>query len=83
VSEFGKRARKIEPEVHEEQLSSREQEVLQLLTEGMTNKQIADKLGIVETTVKTHLKNILGKLHLANRVEAATLAIKKRLNDRN
>ncbi len=82
VNEFAKRARSSTAEIDQEQLSSREQEVLQLLTQGMTNKQIAEKLGIVEGTVKTHLKNILGKLHLANRVEAATMAIKKGLTTR-
>ncbi len=79
VNEFGKRARQSDVGTHEEQLSSREQEVLQLLTQGMTNKQIAAKLGIVEGTVKSHLKSILAKLHLANRVEAAAMAIKKGL----
>ncbi len=79
VNEFAKRARRSDAETEGEQLSSREQEVLQLLTQGMTNKQIAGKLGIVEGTVKVHLKNILGKLHLANRVEAATMALKKGL----
>lgn len=82
VNEFGKRARRSDAEGDQEQLSSREQEVLQLLTQGMTNKQIAEALGIVEGTVKSHLKNILGKLHLANRVEAATMAIKKGLTTR-
>lgn len=82
VNEFGKRARGSDAEDDQEQLSSREQEVLQLLTQGMTNKQIAEELGIVEGTVKSHLKNILGKLHLANRVEAATMAIKKGLTTR-
>jgi RNA polymerase sigma factor (sigma-70 family) len=79
VNEFAKRARRTQAEIDEEQLSPREQEVLQLLTQGLTNKQIADKLGIVENTVKSHLKNILAKLHLTNRVEAATLALKKDL----
>ncbi len=82
VNEFAKHGRKSDAEIAEEQLSPREQEVLQLLTQGMTNKQIAEKLGIVEGTVKSHLKNILGKLHLANRVEAATLALKKGLSAR-
>ena len=82
LTEFAKRARRTQAEIDEEQLSPREQEVLQLLTQGLTNKQIAHKLGIVEGTVKVHLKNILAKLHLTNRVEAATLALKKGLTTR-
>lgn len=60
-------------------LTKREQEVLGLLTQGLTNKQIGNRLGIAENTVKNHLKNILGKLHLENRVQAATLALEKGL----
>ncbi len=79
LNEFGKRARKSQAEIAEEELSPREQQVLQFLTQGLTNKQIASQLGIAEDTVKSHLKSILGKLHLSNRVEAATLALKKGL----
>ena len=56
-------------------LTAREKEVLQLLAAGLTNKEIGSKLDIAENTVKNHLKSILGKLHLQNRVQAATLAI--------
>lgn len=59
-----------------ERLSPREREVLELLTKGETNKEIAVSLGISENTVKNHLKNILEKLHLENRVQAATYALK-------
>jgi DNA-binding NarL/FixJ family response regulator len=60
-------------------LSPREGEVLQLVARGATNKEIADSLFISENTVKTHLQNILDKLHLANRSQAAAYAVKKGL----
>lgn len=60
-------------------LSPREGEVLQLVAKGATNKEIADSLFISENTVKTHLQNILEKLHLANRSQAAAYAVKKGL----
>ena len=58
-------------------LSPREGEVLQLVAQGATNKEIAESLFIAENTVKTHLKNIMEKLHLANRSQAAAYAIKR------
>ncbi len=60
-------------------LSPREGEVLQLVAQGATNKAIADSLFISENTVKTHLQNIMDKLHLANRSQAAAYAVKKGL----
>ena len=60
-------------------LSPREGEVLQQLAQGATNKQIADSLFISENTVKTHLRSIMEKLHLANRSQAAAYAVKKGL----
>ncbi len=60
-------------------LSPREGEVLQLVAHGATNKEIGDSLFISENTVKTHLKNIMDKLHLANRSQAAAYAIKRGL----
>ncbi|MFQ5932163.1 MAG: response regulator transcription factor, partial [Nitrospiraceae bacterium] len=53
--------------------------VLELLTRGATNKEIASSLGISENTVKNHLRNILGKLHLENRVQAAAYALRNHL----
>jgi len=58
-------------------LSPRELEVLQLVAQGATNKEIADSLFISENTAKTHLRNIMEKLHLANRSQAAAYAVKK------
>lgn len=77
LTEFVLQARKKSAAELEEELSAREKEVLQSLASGLTNKEIGNKLGIAENTVKNHLKNILGKLHLENRVQAATYALKK------
>jgi DNA-binding NarL/FixJ family response regulator len=62
-------------------LTSRETSVLQLVAEGLTNKEIAGELVISENTVKIHLKNILEKLHLQNRIQAAVYAVRKGLVD--
>lgn len=57
-------------------LSERENQVLRLVAQGLTNKDIASNLGIAENTVKNHLRNILDKLHLDNRVQLAAYAAK-------
>jgi NarL family two-component system response regulator LiaR len=57
-----------------EPLSRREMEVLRLVAQGLTNPEIAEKLVISERTVRTHVSHILGKLHLANRTQAALYA---------
>jgi NarL family two-component system response regulator LiaR len=59
-----------------ESLSQREHEVLGLIAEGMSNLQIAEKLGIGEKTVKTHVRSILAKLGVSDRTQAAVLAWK-------
>jgi DNA-binding NarL/FixJ family response regulator len=66
-----------EPQVVQEELTERELEVLQLVVEGVTNAEIADRLVISENTVKMHLRNILDKLHLRNRIQAAVYAVRK------
>ncbi|MFQ5882193.1 MAG: response regulator [Candidatus Methylomirabilales bacterium] len=60
-------------------ITLREQEVLEQVARGHANKEIAAALGISESTVKKHLRNILEKLHLENRVEAAIYALKEGL----
>jgi NarL family two-component system response regulator LiaR len=56
------------------ELSERELEVLRLIADGMSNAEIAIKLVIAEKTVKSHVGNILAKLHLADRTQAAVYA---------
>ncbi len=63
-----------EPPIGETQLTLREQEILRLVARGLSNAQIADELVVSENTVKSHVKNILGKLHMKNRREAASYA---------
>jgi DNA-binding NarL/FixJ family response regulator len=58
-----------------DRLSEREQEVLDLVAEGMSNRQIADSLCVAESTVRSHVHNILSKLNLTNRVQAAAFAL--------
>jgi NarL family two-component system response regulator LiaR len=65
----------------EEPLTEREVEVLALIAQGLANQEIADQLVISERTVRTHVSNILGKLHLANRTQAALYAIREGLAD--
>ena len=62
-----------------EQLTEREMDVLRLIARGKSNKEIADTLIISEKTVKTHVSNILSKLHLADRTQAAIYALRQRL----
>lgn len=68
-------------EVLVEELTSRETEILQLVVDGLTNKEIASALVISENTVKIHLRNILEKLHLQNRIQAAVYAVRQGLVD--
>jgi NarL family two-component system response regulator LiaR len=56
------------------ELTEREQDVLKLIANGMTNSQIAEELVITENTVKGHVSNILSKLHLGDRTQAAVYA---------
>ena len=59
------------------ELTSREMDVLKLIAQGLSNHEIADKLVISENTVKGHVSNILSKLQLADRTQAAVFAWKK------
>lgn len=77
-------ARKVIQELHEpstdpapEQLSEREVQVLGLIADGLSNQAIADRLTISERTVRNHVGNILAKLHLANRTQAALYALRQ------
>jgi len=62
-----------------EPLTERESQVLILVAQGLSNQEIGDKLVISERTVRTHVSNILGKLHLANRTQAARFALREGL----
>ncbi len=64
---------------HNARLTEREQEVLRQLAVGRTNSEIAKALVVTEETVKTHVGNILTKLHLAHRAQAIVYALKKGL----
>jgi DNA-binding NarL/FixJ family response regulator len=61
----------------EDELSSREIEVLRLIAAGNSNKQIADQLYIEESTVKSHVTNILSKLSANDRAHAVTIGLKR------
>jgi two-component system nitrate/nitrite response regulator NarL len=58
-------------------LTQREREILQLVTDGLSNAQVASRLHVVEGTVKGHMHSILHKLHLKNRVQAAAYALRE------
>jgi DNA-binding NarL/FixJ family response regulator len=73
------RARRDEPPV--EALTAREVEVLQLVAKGAANKEIAAQLTITERTARTHVSNILGKLDLASRTQAALWAVEHKMLD--
>ena len=62
-----------------EPLTEREVEVLRLVAQGLDNREIAERLSIGQATVRTHLDNILSKLHLANRVQATLYALRQGL----
>ena len=79
LEEFTRRARQAAAAEPAPALTVREREVLEHVTRGRSNKEIAAALAIAGNTVKNHLKNILEKLHLENRVQAATFALRQGL----
>jgi DNA-binding NarL/FixJ family response regulator len=64
-------------------LSDREAEILDLVAEGLRNKEIASKLSIAEKTVKNHVSNILKALQVNSRTEAAMKSVKARMGDKS
>jgi DNA-binding NarL/FixJ family response regulator len=60
-----------------DELTAREREVLELVAQGLSNQEIGDRLSLAEKTIKHYMTNILGKLQVRSRVEAALLAYKQ------
>jgi DNA-binding NarL/FixJ family response regulator len=72
-------ATRLADHIGEEQLTTRELEVLSLVRDGTRNKVIADQLAIAESTVNFHIKNIMEKLHANDRTHAVTIAVRRGL----
>lgn len=81
LAEFTSLARKADAKqaVLSPKLTTRELEVLKLVAQGMSNKEIAVELYISENTVKNHVRNILEKLHLHSRMEAVVYAVREKI----
>jgi DNA-binding NarL/FixJ family response regulator len=62
-------------------LTSREQQVLRLLTQGNSNKELSSHLGLAVATIKKHIQSIIAKLGVSSRTEAALLAVREKLFD--
>ncbi|KAA3644198.1 MAG: DNA-binding response regulator [Chloroflexi bacterium] len=67
------------PAVGPDPLTERELQVLKLVAKGLTNQQMAEQLTVAEVTIRTHISNILSKLHLSNRVQATLYALREGL----
>ena len=80
--EDSERRRVVQPEESGPGLTRRELEIMQLVADGLSNKEIGVQLGITEGTVKNHVHNALEKLQLENRIQAATYVIRHGLGVR-
>jgi NarL family two-component system response regulator LiaR len=69
------------PTTPKHDLTERELEVLRLIAQGKSNKDISEELVLSEKTVKTHVSNILQKLHLSDRTQAAVYALRQKIVD--
>jgi DNA-binding NarL/FixJ family response regulator len=84
MAEFSRQAGRSEPPTGQgSELTPREREVLGLVAHGKSNKEIAAEMAVAENTVKNHLKSILDKLHLDNRVQVATYALREGLTGKD
>ena len=81
VAEFNILSGRLEAEHDGRRLTARELEVLRLIARGLSNKDIASELVIAENTVRNHVRNILEKLQVRSRVEAAMYAVREKLVD--
>jgi two-component system NarL family response regulator len=81
LTEFNALSRRADDEHGGAGLTERELEVLRLIARGMTNKDIAAELVIAQNTVRNHVRNILEKLQVRSRVEAAMYAVREKLVD--
>jgi DNA-binding NarL/FixJ family response regulator len=81
LSEFNNLAKAAQQKVLAPKLTDRELQVLKLVAQGMSNREVAEHLFISENTVKNHVRNILEKLHLHSRMEAVVYAVREKLLD--
>jgi two-component system NarL family response regulator len=81
LTEFNNLARQAEQKVLAPKLTDRELQVLKLVAQGLSNREVAEQLFISENTVKNHVRNILEKLHLHSRMEAVVYAVREKLLD--
>jgi two-component system NarL family response regulator len=81
LSEFNNLAKQAQQKVLVPKLTDRELQVLKLVAQGMSNREVAEELFISENTVKNHVRNILEKLHLHSRMEAVVYAVREKLLD--
>jgi NarL family two-component system response regulator LiaR len=77
------RSPKIEVDEPVEMLTAREQQVLSFLAKGMSNREIAQQLVLSDLTIRSHVSNILAKLNLENRTQAALYALRRGMGEKN
>jgi DNA-binding NarL/FixJ family response regulator len=81
LNEFNNLAKQAQQKVLAPKLTDRELQVLKLVAQGLSNREVAEELFISENTVKNHVRNILEKLHLHSRMEAVVYAVREKLLD--
>ena len=79
LKEFRDQATRVDASAADDVLSAREHDVLNHVSQGLTNKEVAEQLFISENTVKYHMKNILDKLHLRNRAQVIAWAARRNI----